>query len=162
MLQHGGKVFLNVATFSTGDIPTVFCDIFVVEKDEMKRIGQARFNYDKNYSKSVNEIRVNFDIPLPFLDKISPIKSGNELLKEIVITLFIFLLKDNHQLYEKVKDLKAFMVVHSYKEDLPVMNDINGAIADILKKLGATVRNGDEWVVSSGTLNYDYSVSINK
>lgn len=163
MLQHSGKVFLDVTTFSTGDIPTVYCNIMAVENEELKLIGQARFNYDKHYSKSANEIRVSFDIPLPFLNKVSPVNGGNELLKEIVISLFVFMLKDNHQLYEKVKDnLKAFMVVHSYDQDLPVMNDINAAIAHILKELGARARNCDEWILSSETFNYDYIASVNK
>lgn len=47
MIQRAGKVFLSVTTHDTGVIPSVWCDIVIKDGD----IGQARFNYDPNYSK---------------------------------------------------------------------------------------------------------------
>ena len=52
------------------------------------------------------------------------------------------------------------MVIHSYQEDKPEMNDINASIANTLKNLGGEVRNGDEWIVSADSINYKYISSI--
>lgn len=52
------------------------------------------------------------------------------------------------------------MVVHSYQEDKPEMNDINASIANVLKSLGGEVRNGDEWIVKAESINYKYISSI--
>ena len=71
--------------------------------------------------------------------------------------MFIFVLKDNNGLY---KNLDAFMVVHHYDEDLPETNEINSAIIQVLKKLGAEVRNGDEFILNSQSLNSLYLKEI--
>lgn len=52
------------------------------------------------------------------------------------------------------------MVVHSYNEDKPEMNDINAKIANVLRELGGEVRNGDEWLISSKNIKMSYVETI--
>ena len=70
--------------------------------------------------------------------------------------------KDNHYLYSTVPNEKAtaLMVVHSYNEDKPEMNDINAKIANVLRELGGEVRNGDEWLISSKNIKMSYVETI--
>lgn len=153
MIQRAGKVFLKVATHDTDVIPSVWCDIVIKDGN----IGQARFNYDPNYSKGKKEVRVNFDLYGWKIRDLLQSKGGLELLEDIVVSMFIFVLKDNNGLY---KNLDAFMVVHHYDEDLPETNEINSAIIQVLKKLGAEVRNGDEFILNSQSLNSLYLKEI--
>ena len=154
MLHHSGKVFLRVASISAGSIPTCYLD------GSSKFRGQVRYNYDPSYSESSNEIRVSFDCPT--IDWISPVKGGTRALEDLVVCAILWLIKDNHYLYSTAPNekAKALMVVHSYQEDKPEMNDINASIANVLKSLGGEVRNGDEWIVKADGIDYKYISSI--
>ena len=161
MLHHSGEVFLKVASISAGSIPTCYLDILEIEHDGSSKFrGQVRYNYDPRYSESSNEIRVSFDCPT--IDWISPVKGGARALEELVVCVILWLIKDNHYLYSTAPNekAKALMVVHSYQEDKPEMNDINASIANVLKSLGGEVRNGDEWIVKAESINYKYISSI--
>lgn len=161
MLHHSGKIFLKVASISAGTIPTCYLDILEVEHDGSSKFrGQVRYNFDPRYSKSGDEIRVSFDCPTT--NWISPTKGGTRALEDLVVCAILWLIKDNHYLYSTVPNekAKALMVIHSYQEDKPEMNDINASIANTLKNLGGEVRNGDEWIVSADSINYKYISSI--
>lgn len=161
MLHHAGKVFLRVASISAGSIPTCYLDILETEKDGNSKLrGQVRYNFDPRYSKSGDEIRVSFDCPT--IEWISPIKGGTKALEDLIVCIILWIVKDNHYLYSAAPNekAKALMVVHSYQEDKPEMNDINASIANVLRNLGGKVRNGDEWIIDADNINYKYIASI--
>lgn len=161
MLHHAGNIFLRVASVSGGNIPTCYLDIFEKEADGRSTFrGQVRYNFDPSYSKSSDEIRVSFDTN--DIKWISPTRGGSKELEDLIVSLILWLVKDNHYLYSTVPNEKAtaLMVVHSYNEDKPEMNDINAKIANVLRELGGEVRNGDEWLISSKNIKMSYVETI--
>lgn len=130
MLHHSGKVFLRVASISAGSIPTCYLDILEVEHDGSSKF-RGQVRYNYDPSYSESSNEIRVSFDCPTIDWISPDEKA-----------------------------KALMVVHSYQEDKPEMNDINASIANVLKSLGGEVRNGDEWIVKADGIDYKYISSI--
>ena len=158
MLMHSGRIFLRVAAMmqQPGVIPTIFVDIL---RDNTELLGQARFNYDSTYSNGIeNEVRISFDLPVKLLEEIVPSNGGDKLLKDIVVSLVNFVMVDNNKLFPK--DANAFMVVHSYDEDINEMGEINSFIINVLRSLGAEGRDMHKWIITPKKLEYKYIQGI--
>lgn len=120
MLQHFGNAFFIInAIDRKGDKipPTIHISIYNRESREI--IGALRFNYDPNYAKELNHIRMSFDVFN--LKDIDPMFST--MLEDIIIGGFAWITMDNHYIYN-FKPV-PYMTIHSYKEDNLAMNSIN-------------------------------------
>lgn len=152
MLQHSGKIFFRVSTIDRGEnnIPKIYLDIY--ERESQRLIGQVRYNFDPNYSKRKEDIRMAFDVLRPAM--IAPINGGAQLLEDIIVGGVLWLIKDNHYTYPFIP--KVYMVIHSYNEDEKVMKDINSKTVEVLAKIGAISSEKNMMKISEDNINFDY------
>lgn len=155
MLQHSGKTFFRVSTIDRkdGETPKIYLDIY--ERDSQRLIGQIRYNADPLYSQKKEEIRMAFDVLKPSM--ISPVNGGSQLLEDIIVGGILWVMKDNHYTYSFKP--KVYMVIHSYEQDEPVMEDINHKATEILAKVGAK-KERDMWIISEENVRWAYVYRI--
>ena len=145
MLQYLNNIYLQVVSVQSKPAPkpsTVYLNIHDRSNKDLKLIGQMRFNFDPNYSKNPQEIRMSFNsYDNSFFDPL-----GKNLLEDIIVAGFLWITLDNHYTYDFQP--KPYMVIHDYNEDSELMRTINSAARNILTNLECEKRENNMYVFS--------------